>query len=55
MSHDPSVLPEGLPVPVDDGGAAHLPGHAMSALALPTNGALAAAAAAAGGASTSAS
>ena len=24
--HDPYVLPEGLPVPVDDGGADHLPG-----------------------------
>jgi peroxiredoxin len=25
-SHDPTRLPEGLPVPVDDGAAAHLPG-----------------------------
>jgi peroxiredoxin len=28
-------LPEGLPVPVDDGAASHLPGRAMPALALP--------------------
>jgi peroxiredoxin len=28
-------LPEGLPVPVDDGAAAHLPGRAMPALTLP--------------------
>jgi peroxiredoxin len=28
-------LPEGLPVPVDDGAASHLPGRAMPALTLP--------------------
>jgi peroxiredoxin len=28
-------LPEGLPVPVDDGAASHLPGRAMPALSLP--------------------
>jgi peroxiredoxin len=28
-------LPEGLPVPVDDGAASHLPGEAMPALSLP--------------------
>jgi len=28
-------LPEGLPVPVDDGAARHLPGRAMPALSLP--------------------
>jgi peroxiredoxin/DNA-binding transcriptional MerR regulator len=33
---DYSVLPEGLPVPTDDGGAAHLPGLAVPALALPS-------------------
>jgi peroxiredoxin len=27
--HDPNVLPDGLPVPLDDGGAAHLPGLAI--------------------------
>src|SRR5438105_2079134 len=26
LAHDPYVLPEGLPAPVDDGAAAHLPG-----------------------------
>ncbi|WP_336714401.1 redoxin family protein [Arthrobacter sp. USHLN218] len=33
---DYSVLPEGLPVPTDDGGAAHLPGLAVPALTLPS-------------------
>jgi hypothetical protein len=28
-------LPGGLPVPVDDGAASHLPGRAMPALSLP--------------------
>ena len=28
-------LPAGLPVPVDDGAASHLPGRAMPALSLP--------------------
>jgi peroxiredoxin len=35
-SHDPSVLPAGLPVPVDDGAADHLPGQAIPALVLPS-------------------
>jgi peroxiredoxin len=35
MSHDPTILPANLPVPEDDGGAAHLPGMAMPAIALP--------------------
>jgi peroxiredoxin len=35
MSADPNVLPGDLPRPVDDGAAAHLPGLAMPALALP--------------------
>jgi peroxiredoxin len=34
MAHDPSALPSGLPVPEDDGAAAHLPGLAMPRLAL---------------------
>jgi peroxiredoxin len=33
--HDPNELPENLPVPEDDGGADHLPGAAIPALALP--------------------
>jgi peroxiredoxin len=32
---DPTALPEDLPAPVDDGAAAHLPGTALPALALP--------------------
>jgi peroxiredoxin len=32
---DPHVLPAGLPVPVDDGAAAHLPGVVMPRLTLP--------------------
>lgn len=32
---DLSSLPPDLPVPVDDGAASHLPGHAMPALGLP--------------------
>lgn len=35
MPHDPSVLPEDLPVPVDDGAAAHLAGSAVPDLRLP--------------------
>jgi peroxiredoxin len=35
MPHDPTVLPDDLPVPVDDGTADHLAGMAMPALALP--------------------
>jgi peroxiredoxin len=35
-SHDPTVLPPGLPVPADDGAADHLPGMAVPALALPS-------------------
>ncbi len=33
--HDPTVLPEDLPVPQDDGAARHLPGMRMPDLALP--------------------
>ncbi len=33
--HDPTVLPDGLPVPRDDGAAAHLTGAALPALPLP--------------------
>jgi peroxiredoxin len=35
--HDPYVLPEGLPVPVDDGAADHLTGCAVSDLVLPSS------------------
>ena len=35
-AHDPTVLPPGLPVPVDDGAADHLPGQAVPALTLPS-------------------
>lgn len=34
--HDPNVLPDNLPVPQDDGGAAHLPGTALPHIALPS-------------------
>ena len=34
--HDPHVLPPGLPVPVDDGAADHLPGAAVPPLRLPS-------------------
>ena len=37
-AHDPTLLPEGLPVPVDDGGAAHLRGSAIPAIALQSTG-----------------
>lgn len=33
--HDPNQLPEDLPLPVDDGACAHLPGMALPALRLP--------------------
>jgi peroxiredoxin len=33
---DPRILPPGLPVPEDDGGARHLPGLAVPALRLPS-------------------
>src|ERR1044071_687757 len=33
--HNPMVLPEGLPVPQDDGAAPHLTGGALADLALP--------------------
>jgi peroxiredoxin len=36
-THDPTVLPEGLPVPVDDGAADHLPGMPMPDVALPSS------------------
>src|SRR5215218_825941 len=32
---DPTVLPDDLPVPEDDGGAAHLPGTRLPAITLP--------------------
>ena len=35
-TNDPAVLPPGLPVPVDDGAADHLPGQAIPALTLPS-------------------
>ena len=35
--HDPCVLPEGLPVPVDDGAADHLTGSAVPDLVLPSS------------------
>ena len=35
--HDPYVLPEGLPVPVDDGAAEHLTGSAVPDLVLPSS------------------
>jgi peroxiredoxin len=33
--HDPTVLPEDLPVPVDDGACDHLPGRELPRIALP--------------------
>jgi peroxiredoxin len=33
--HDPTALPEGLPAPVDDGAADHLPGLELPALSFP--------------------
>jgi peroxiredoxin len=38
MAFDPNQLPADLPVPVDDGAAAHLPGTAMPPVALPATG-----------------
>ena len=38
MAFDPTRLPADLPVPVDDGAAAHLPGMAMPPIALPSAG-----------------
>ena len=35
--HDPYVLPEGLPVPVDDGAADHLAGATLPDLVLPSS------------------
>jgi peroxiredoxin len=35
-AHDPTLLPPGLPEPVDDGAADHLPGQAVPALTLPS-------------------
>jgi peroxiredoxin len=35
--HDPYVLPEGLPVPEDDGGADHLPGADVPDVVLPSS------------------
>jgi peroxiredoxin len=38
-THDPTLLPPGLPVPVDDGAAKHLPGSRVPPIPLPaTNG-----------------
>ena len=34
-AHDPEVLPPGLPVPVDDGAAAHLAGRDLPSVPLP--------------------
>lgn len=36
VPHDPMTLPEGLPVPEDDGAADHLPGTRVPPLALPS-------------------
>ena len=36
MSHDPTMLPDDLPAPADDGAADHLPGSRMPPLALPS-------------------
>src|SRR5918911_2402495 len=36
-AHDPYVLPEGLPVPRDDGACDHLPGLAVPDLTLPSS------------------
>jgi peroxiredoxin len=36
VSHDPNILPANLPVPEDDGAAAHLPGTPMPPIALPS-------------------
>jgi len=36
--HDPTVLPDDLPVPQDDGGANHLTGMRMPDMALPATG-----------------
>lgn len=33
--HDPTVLPEALPAPQDDGGARHLPGRRLPSVPLP--------------------
>jgi peroxiredoxin len=37
-THDPMMLPPGLPVPTDDGATRHLPGMPVPAVALPTTG-----------------
>jgi len=34
--HDPTVLPAGLPAPVDDGAADHLPGRRLPSIGLPS-------------------
>lgn len=36
-THDPLVLPEGLPVPIDDGAADHLPGRTIPGVVLPSS------------------
>ncbi len=36
-THDPYVLPDGLPVPVDDGAADHLPGLMIPDIVLPSS------------------
>jgi peroxiredoxin len=35
-THDPTVLPPGLPIPADGGGTKHLPGVSMPPIPLPT-------------------
>jgi len=37
VAHDPTVLPDDLPVPVDDGAADHLPGAPLPSCALPAS------------------
>lgn len=37
-AHDPTVLPDDLPVPVDDGAADHLPGLGLPSIPLPSTG-----------------
>jgi peroxiredoxin len=37
-THNPQVLPPGIPAPVDDGGARHLTGMRMPDIALPATG-----------------
>ncbi|HEX4060454.1 MAG TPA: peroxiredoxin [Streptosporangiaceae bacterium] len=50
MPFDPNQLPADLPVPTDDGAAAHLPGTAVPAIALPSTAQASTARASTGGA-----